>query len=288
IAIILMEGKKGTLMRGIYYFVGLLTCFLVFGFSGKAFADSTYQEVYSNTPANYYLKVGNGTSRNNGIYQTGGRLTSAQNVDPIAYASQYAGKEVHVNREEVTIDGTWLKIAYQHKTVGWIHKSAMNQSYLRLNVPMVAQRPQLPTGCEIAATTMMLQYAGADVTKMQLAREMPRSKNPNKGFVGNPYSTSGWWIYPKGLMKLVKNHAGSAINMTGAGFGRIKQSIRQDHPVVVWVHGVDGFVNHALAITGYSATRAYYNDPWTAKRASMTVQTLQRHRSRDAYRALSY
>ncbi|GAF37051.1 C39 family peptidase [Lentilactobacillus farraginis] len=275
-------------MRGIYYFVGVLFGLMLFSLAGSASADTTYREVYANTPADYYVKVARQPEKSAAIYQTGGYMTAAANVEPIGEGGRYAGKEVHVIREEITIDGTWLKFAYQHKAIGWIRKSAMNATYLRLNVPMVAQRPQLPTGCEITATTMMLLYAGANVTKMQLAREMPRSKDPNKGFVGSPYSKSGWWIYPKGLMKLVRNHAGSAINLTGAGFGKIKQSINQDHPVVVWVHGVDGFVNHALTISGYSTTRAYYNDPWTAKRSSMSIRELQRHRSRDAYRALSY
>lgn len=58
--------------------------------------------------------------------------------------------------------------------------------------------------------------------------------------------------------------------------------------MVVWVNGVDGFVNHALTVTGYSTKRVYYNDPWTAKRDSMGITTFQKHRRHDGYRALSY
>lgn len=262
--------------------------FFLMAMATPALADSSFQQVYSNTPADYYRRVSprGGLSRN--IYKSGGRQTSAANMTPIARAIKYAGKEAHVIREEVTVDGTWLKFSVAHHVVGWMLNAGMSQSYLRLNVPVIAQRPQLPTGCEITATAMMLRYSGAAVTKTALAREMPRSKNPNKGFVGNPYSKSGWWIYPGGLMKLVKRHAGSAINMTGATFGKIKAQINQDHPVVVWVNGVDGFVNHALTVTGYSTKRVYYNDPWTAKRDSMGITTFQKHRRHDGYRALSY
>lgn len=135
---------------------------------------------------------------------------------------------------------------------------------------------------------MMLQYAGAKVTKMQLAKETPRSHNPNKGFVGSPYSPTGWWFYPKGLMGVVRKHVGHAKNLTGASFATFKKQINKGHPVVIWVANVDGFVNHAITLSGYSKTRAYYNDPWTHKKTSMKLTTLAKHRKQDAYRALSY
>lgn len=275
-------------MRGIGYLMGILMGVLIWCLAGAAAADTTYQKVYAKVPVNYYVNLKSTISPQTGIYRSGGYFTSADNITPVMSAQRFAGREVHVTREEVTVDGTWVKFAYRHRVIGWLAKTTLSSAYLRLNVPVIAQRPQLPTGCEVVATAMMLQYAGAKVTKMQLAREMPRSHNPNKGFVGSPYSKSGWWIYPKGLMPLVKHHLGSAIDLTGAGFGKIKASIRQDHPVVVWVNGVDGFVNHALTVTGYSTKRVYYNDPWTVKRTSMPVTTLQRHRSHDGYRALSY
>ncbi|WP_225361522.1 C39 family peptidase [Limosilactobacillus reuteri] len=57
---------------------------------------------------------------------------------------------------------------------------------------VISQLPELPTGCEITAVTMMLRYAGYDVNKVQLANIMPRSNNGDYGFVGNPFSLSGW------------------------------------------------------------------------------------------------
>lgn len=87
---------------------------------------------------------------------------------------------------------------------------------------------------------------------------------------------------------MVKRHAGSAKNMTGATVAQIKAQINLGHPVVVWVYNVDGFVNHAITISGYSKNRFYYNDPWTKKKTSMTIKQMQWHRARDGYRALSY
>lgn len=247
-----------------------------------------YRKILKKRTVNYYTKIGTNRKHNYKVYRTGGAKSSAKNMTAISTGRHYANKKVHITREEKMADGTWLKFTYHHTRTGWIHCNGTVKSYRWLNVPLIAQRPQLPTGCEITATTMMLKYAGAKVTKMSLAREMPRSSNPNKGFVGSPYSKSGWWIYPKGLMKTVKRHAGSAKNMTGASFKKIKAQINKGHPVVVWVAGVDGFVNHAVTLSGYSKTRAYYNDPWTKRKTSMTIASLHNHRKHDAYRALSY
>ncbi|MFC6208155.1 C39 family peptidase [Levilactobacillus tongjiangensis] len=248
----------------------------------------TYRKVFGKQTVNYYTKIGTNRKHNYQVYQTGGAKSSAKNMKAISTGRYYANKKVHVTREEKMGDGTWLKFTYQHTQTGWIHRNGTVKSYRWLNVPLIAQRPELPTGCEITATTMMLQYAGAKVSKMSLAKEMPRSSNPNKGFVGSPYRRSGWWIYPKGLMKTVKHHIGSAKNMTGASFKQMKAQINQGHPVVIWVAGVDGFVNHAITLSGYSSTRAYYNDPWTKRKTSMTLASLHKHRKHDAYRALSY
>ncbi len=168
------------------------------------------------------------------------------------------------------------------------HKAHWKYAAKKLNVPLIAQRPELPTGCEITAVTMMLQYKGCKVTKNSLALEMPRSSNPNKGFVGNPYTSYGWTIYPAGLMKLVKRHAHSAVNLTGVSVSRLKKQINKKHPVTLWVTGVDGFNTHALTMTGYSPTRIYYNDPWTNRKTSMTISSFKSHWKRDGYRALSY
>ncbi|KRN02366.1 hypothetical protein FD13_GL002049 [Levilactobacillus senmaizukei DSM 21775 = NBRC 103853] len=247
-----------------------------------------YRKVIRTKKVTYYTKINSNKRHNYKVYKSGGAKSSAANWSAISTGRHYANRKVHITREQTMADGLWLKFTYNHKHTGWIHRNGTVKSYRMLSVPLIAQRPQLPTGCEITATTMMLKYAGAKVTKMSLAKEMPRSSNPNKGFVGSPYAKSGWWIYPKGLLKTVKKHVGSAKNMTGASFNKMKKQINKGHPVVIWVAGVDGFVNHAITLTGYSATRAYYNDPWTKKKTSMTLKNLNKHRKHDAYRALSY
>lgn len=249
--------------------------------SQSAQAATPLRTVTRTKKVNYYTKIGPNKTHNYQVYRSGGAKSSAANLTPIATGRQYANKQVHITREQTMADGTWLKFTYNHKKTGWIHRNGTVKSYRWLNVPLIGQRPQLPRGCEVTATTMMLQYAGAKVNKVRLDKALPRNSNPNKGF-------NGWVVYPKALMKLVKQNTGSAKNLTGASFKRLKQQLNAGHPVVVWIAWFDGFNTHAITLTGYGHNRAYYNDPWTKKKTSMSLKTLHKHRQQDAYRALSY
>lgn len=247
-----------------------------------------YAKVKSNKKVNYYLKVKN-TSKKYNVYASGGYNTSENNIDAISNLNMYRGKEVLVIQEQKLNNGTYLKIKYRNRLVGFVNRNSMNTSYKRLNVKVIGQRPKLPTGCEIVATAMMLDYGGAkQINKYKLANEMPRSYNGNKGFVGSPYSKYGWWIYPPALLKLVKRHIGSAKNLTGASAAKLRKEIRKNHAVVIWLANVDGFINHAVTMTGYDNKNVYYNDPWTKKRSKMTYKTFKYHRKYDKYRALGY
>lgn len=157
-------------------------------------------------------------------------------------------------------------------------------------VDAISQRPQLPTGCEMTAVTMMLNFAGVPVSKIEVANLTPRSSNPNKGFIGSPYKKypAGYWVAPDGIKGVVKKYLGTAEVMTGTSLTAIKNKLLRSHLVVVWVSGIDGFSNHALTLTGYYKKRLYYNDPWTGKKASISTSSFIKHWHDDGYRALSY
>lgn len=247
-----------------------------------------------NSFAKYQTQIRMNSRVNYKIYKSGGYNTAPINQKAIARSIKYRNHIVTVIGQETTKDlkmgtQTWSSIKFGTKPLGWINKNALDNHQRRLiGVPLIGQRPQLPTGCEITAVTMMLNYAGDKSTKTQLANEMPRSSNPNKGFVGSPYSKSGWYIYPKGLMKLVKHHVGTAKNLTGSGLTNLKKAINRNHPVVIWLAPLDGFPNHALTITGYSKKSFYINDPWLKKRITMSATRMHKLWSNDRYRALSY
>jgi uncharacterized protein YvpB len=154
----------------------------------------------------------------------------------------------------------------------------------------VSQLPELPTGCEITAVTMMLQYKGVNVDKNTLAVEMPKhSWDPSKGYVGNPFTKKGWTIHPPALLGLIKKYAGSAQDLTGSSHLTLESRILNSKPVVVWVSPMHGFSVHALTLTGFDKNYYYYNDPWTGKKdVRMNKNDFIKIWNNQAKRAVSY
>ena len=120
----------------------------------------------------------------------------------------------------------------------------------------------------MTAVTMMLQYAGVNVSKEQVANVTPRSSNPYYGFVGNPYSNygSGLWVAPSGIASVVQRYLGTVWNMTGCSLAQIKNQLINRHLVVVWQAHMHGFGTHAITLTGFDGSGFYYNDPWTGQK----------------------
>ncbi|WEV41031.1 C39 family peptidase [Lactobacillus sp. ESL0684] len=155
---------------------------------------------------------------------------------------------------------------------------------------VISQKPELPTGCEMTAVTMMLNFAGVKVSKLTVAKKTPRSNNPNRGFIGSPYKEypAGYWVAPDGIKGVVKHYLGKASVMSGKSLKSIKKKLLRSHLVVVWVKGIDGLANHALTLTGYHKSKLYYNDPWTGKKSSISEKKFMPHWRGDGLRALSY
>ena len=142
----------------------------------------------------------------------------------------------------------------------------------------------------MTATTMMLQYAGVNINKEQFASHVPRSSNPNTGFVGDPASAYGigLYIYPQGLLPTIRHYLPSAVDLSGVGLQRLKAQLTKRHPVVAWVQGLDGFASHTVTLTGYTAATIRYNDPWRGQSGQMDNQAFETMWQLNGRRALSY
>jgi len=174
---------------------------------------------------------------------------------------------------------------------GSSYRAFINKLYENpINAPAIDQRAHgLPTGCEITAVAIMLSgYLGWWVNPVTLANQMPyHGSNPNYGYVGNPFSYSGWTIYPPALVNLVRSYAGSGVDLTGASYATLRSYIDQGKPVVVWTT-MHGFTVHAITLTGYDTGGWYYNDPWTGSKNSwMSQSTLNSVWGSQSWRALS-
>ncbi|MDF2962952.1 MAG: peptidase C39-like family protein [Paenibacillus sp.] len=164
-----------------------------------------------------------------------------------------------------------------------------------LEAPVVRQRPELPSGCEVTSLTMMLQFLGIQKDKMELVSEMKRDPtplrrgkdgsiaywgNPNTGFVGEiTGAAKGFGIYHGALFELQKKYIPTAADLTGQPFEKLEQQLREGIPSVVWTtinYRVPDqwviwdtpigpiqttFMEHAVLLVGFDEQHVYVNDP---------------------------
>jgi uncharacterized protein YvpB len=172
-----------------------------------------------------------------------------------------------------------------------------------LDVPLILQKPELDRGCEVTSLAMMLQHAGVEVDKMQLAKEIKKVTtpyknkngtyyygNPNDGFVGDIYSFSnmGYGVYNGPVAELAESYLpGRIVNMSGDAFGDVLNKVKTGKPVWIIINSdfkklpesefrtwntPTGEVQitwkeHSVVITGFDEDFVYFNDPLYEKKS---------------------
>lgn len=166
---------------------------------------------------------------------------------------------------------------------------------------IVLQMPELPTGCEITAMTMVLNYYGFDVDKVTMAEEyLPTAPaecyygsdgevygtDLNRYFAGDPAAEDGYICGAKAIRaaanKYFRKNGSSwrAVDKTGASAEEIYRLVNGDTPVVVWVtidmeerQVVEGWKtetgeyvdwgnnDHGAVLTGYTEDTVTIADP---------------------------
>ena len=136
--------------------------------------------------------------------------------------------------------------------------NGLPESHVIQNVEIIDQRPELPTGCEITAFTIVMNYLGFNVDKTEMASKyMPTTEynlyygddgklygpDIDKYFVGDPFTKLGYVCgYP------VVVHAGEAylkdhklddkykvLGKDNFSFDEMYSLIAQDIPIMVFV-----------------------------------------------------
>ncbi|MGN7382824.1 MULTISPECIES: C39 family peptidase [unclassified Paenibacillus] len=168
-----------------------------------------------------------------------------------------------------------------------------------LTAPAIRQYPELYSGCEVTSLAMLLQFAGFDKDKMELAEEMPKDPtpirynedgsiaywgNPNLGFVGEVTGKAkGFGIFHTALIKQLESYIPSAVDLTGGEFEDIERHIAGGIPVIAWTTITfripdkwvvwdtpigpikTTFIEHAVLVVGYDENYVYVNDPYSGK-----------------------
>ena len=163
----------------------------------------------------------------------------------------YKGHIYHAKASGALARNTWID-GYYFNSNGQRTKKAVTspvlpagqKKALKKVIPMknIRQNPQLPTGCESVALTIVLKHYGFPLSKTTIAsRYLPRSRsNFVSKFWGNPFSGSGGGIYAPGLTNTANKYLASrkssrrACDLTGIRFSDLYRYIDNDTPVIVW------------------------------------------------------
>ncbi len=199
-----------------------------------------------------------------------------------------------------TVDFSFVKNAFMLKKNEPPADNPRPERY-RLNVDMIKQNPELPTGCEVTSLTMLLNYDGFNADKVYLARNfMPKfsfvfmdgtlyGADFITTFQGNPELSSGYGCYTPCMVTTAENYFNSIGNddyylkdLKGSEFDELFSYVAAGRPVMVWatmnmVEPVAGNSwttpegktvtwtgnEHCLVITGYDKINGivYVNDP---------------------------
>ncbi len=170
-----------------------------------------------------------------------------------------------------------------------------------LDVKNIQQLPELPAGCEITSSTIVLNYYGYDVSKMELIDYMPISNNfyndgkkqigpnPRKTFAGDP-TKSYYGAYAPVIENTINLYLDSANSnmvakdITGTSPKNLYKYIDSGIPVIVWAtvemketrvgdtwYFEDGtkFVwtrgEHCLVLIGYTDDSVILSDPYDSR-----------------------
>lgn len=171
---------------------------------------------------------------------------------------------------------------------------------LEENFKTVLQEPELPTGCEITAMTMVLNYYGFDADKVEMAREyLPvqpynlfygedgrlYGSDLNRYFIGDPEGR-GYVCGPEAIITAADTYLtdmGSQLraeNLSGIQPEKMYSLIDRNIPVVVWTtieleprEPVEGWYteygeyvdwstsDHCAVLIGYTDTQVTLADP---------------------------
>lgn len=166
-----------------------------------------------------------------------------------------------------------------------------------LDAPIIKQNPELYNGCELTSLTMLLQFSGISLNKMDLVPQMKKDPtpiqydeyenitywgNPNLGFVGDiTGKQKGYSIYHGALLELMKTYIPTGIDLTGVSFDKLERHLSEGIPVIAWT--TIGYTEpkqwvvwdspigpiratfsvHSVLLVGFDKQYVYVNDPLT-------------------------
>jgi uncharacterized protein YvpB len=145
-------------------------------------------------------------------------------------------------------------------------------------------RQFFPLGCEAGVAVDWAAFFGIQIVEFNFQYELPKSDNPELGFVGDvrspwgqvpPY---GYGVHAAPVAALLQKYGLKARAVKGFTLDGVKQELASDQPVIAWVignmvggvpadytdsqgnHTIVAAYEHVVLLTGYNQKRIHYNN----------------------------
>ena len=147
----------------------------------------------------------------------------------------------------------------------------------------ISGRPQaLPLDCESRSAVDWAKFFGVYIDELTFFNQLPKSDNPDAGFVGSVYGSWGqippapYGIHAEPIAELLRNYGLSAYAHRPLSWNQLRSEIAAGRPVIAWIIGsvnngepvyytasgghitVVAPYEHTVIVTGYSETSIYY------------------------------
>jgi len=123
----------------------------------------------------------------------------------------------------------------------------------------------LPLSCESRSASDWARHFGFEVHEMDVMKQLPKSDDPELGFVGSPYG--GWGQIPPNpygvhagpIATVLRSYGAKAEAVRNLNWEQLKAEITAGRPVIVWVTGhVEKGQGVQIEINGITRTVARY------------------------------
>jgi uncharacterized protein YvpB len=139
--------------------------------------------------------------------------------------------------------------------------------------------------CESRSAADLAGYFGIQIDEIDFLDHLPRSDDPDEGFVGNYWDALGqippnsYGVHAPPVATLLRSYGLNAYDKQGMTWDELKNELQASHPVMVWIIGnvVPGYpvsytasnghtttvaaYEHTVIISGYDSSYVTVNDP---------------------------
>lgn len=157
-----------------------------------------------------------------------------------------------------------------------------------------------PLSCESRSAVDLAGFWGINISEAKFLQSLPRSDNPDTGFVGNPYDAwgnlppAGYGVHARPVAETLQSFGLMAEAHHDLDWDNLRQEIEAGRPVIVWVIGQmwggkpieyeapDGSTStvaafeHTMILTGYGPETVQLVDAYTGYYQSYRMSTFMK------------